>query len=181
VEHSTERIWEDGVPRRFVGWGPPSAMLPLLLNTDPQYRECYARARAAARQWELVEPVGPGRQPPPPPWLTGLAAQHPWMALDPSSGLPNELAQDQFLAADLGMRIEKQERPRRVTVIRLQDLFHAVLRINALDESWPTDKQIDVLLSGDEKYVAVTRDGGYISLMPRMSGLAGVVRSVVNG
>jgi len=97
---------EETIPGLFMGWAPPDELLPLLLNADPRYKESYARAKAAAHQWELVEPPGAGQATQPLPWMQGLAVQHQWMAFDAVSRLPNRFALEQFLAADLGTHIE---------------------------------------------------------------------------
>lgn len=170
---------EGGVNGRFQGWGSPSDLFPLLLKADPQYRLHYARASAAAQQWSLVEPLGPGQLPPVPSWAQGFGATLQWMAFDGGTGLPNRLAPEQFLQSALGQHIEQPSPPRAISTVRLQDLFRPVLRTNVLDEAVPSDKQVDALLSADAPYLAVTRDGRYLRLLPRLSGLAIVVRSLV--
>lgn len=170
---------EEAMPGRFIGWAPPNALLPLLLHADTRYKESYARARAAAHQWELVEPIGTGQVPPPLAWMQGLALQHQWMAFDAASGLPNPFALEQFLAADLGARIEMQGRPNPVSIIRLRDLFGSVLRTSSLDETRSAQTQIETILARDEKYLAVTQDGRYVKLVPRLAVLSSIVRFMI--
>ena len=97
---------DTGGEKRFHGWGAAQLLRRLLL-ADPRYPLSYHKALAAARQWELVEPVSGGIVPAVPPWIQpGLATQHPWMAFDPNSGLPNPLLLPQLLASDLGASVE---------------------------------------------------------------------------
>jgi hypothetical protein len=122
------------VEHRFEGWAYTADLLPCLVSAHPQYRRSLLAAWAAARQWELVEPLdapvplGAVPIPPPPPWLSGRLAQaHSWMAFDPATGLPNELFAEQLLQSDLGQKIETQEGPRSITLTRLEELFRTVL------------------------------------------------------
>ncbi len=174
---------EGGLSNQFQGWAPPLELLPLILRSDRTYRESYARARAAARQWELVDPMGSGGAPPQPPqlppWVQGLGATHPWMAFDSRSGLPNELAFEQFLQGDLGIRIEQLGSQRTISIVRLQELFRAVLRTNAVDEGWPSERQLEAILSSGDSYIAVTREKRYLRLLPLLTGLAVLMRSLV--
>jgi hypothetical protein len=170
---------EEAIPGMFIGWAPPDELLPLLLHADPRYKESYARAKAAAHQWELVEPRGAGQAVPPLPWMHGLALQHQWMAFDAMSGLPNRFALEQFLAADLGANIEVLGQAKSISVIRLRDLFGSVLRTSPLDETLSAQKQIETILTRDDKYVAVTQDRRYVKLVPRIAVLSGIVRSMI--
>jgi hypothetical protein len=170
---------EEGVTGRFIGWAPSEALLPLLLRVDSRYKECYARARAAANQWELVEPPGPGQIPAPFPWMQGLAIQYQWMAFDPASNLPNRFAREQFFLADLGARIEMQGQAKPISVVRLRDLFGSVLRTSSLDETSPTDKQVEVMLAGEDQYLAVTQGRRYLRLVSRLDVQNSVLRSAV--
>jgi hypothetical protein len=139
---------EEAVAGRFIGWAPATALLPLLLHADARYKESYATARAAAHQWELVEPLGRGKMPAQLPWMYGRALQYPWMAFDAASGLPKPLALEQFLSAELGATIEMQGQPKPISVMRLRDLFVSVLRTSSLDETWSAEKQVEVMLAG---------------------------------
>jgi hypothetical protein len=166
------------VSRRFQGWAPSHSLLDRLLQSDHRYRNSYYRALAAARQWELVEPQPQGGAPPPLVWATGLAASDAWMAFDAASGLPNRFSFEQFLAADLGRSIEIPERPMGITLVRLGELFRPVLRTEQVEESWPADEQTQAVLQGTAPYVAVTLNGSYVRLLPRIDGLSAIVRAL---
>jgi hypothetical protein len=169
---------ECGITNRFQGWGHPNELLPSLLRVDRQYLASYYTAKAATQQWALVEPVPPNTQPPPPSWVSGLAAQRPWMAFNSSSGLPNDLAAEQLLAADLGIKVEMSAWPRGITLVRLQELFKPMLKTEAIDETWPSQRQLQAFLEGQASYVAITNNGCYIRLMSRITGLNTLVKSL---
>ena len=163
--------------RRFQGWARPHDLLPCLLKADARFRESYLAALAAARQWELIPPPVP----PPPsarPWMEGLAVAHPWMAFDGATGLPNELAAEQFLATDLGAKIEQQARPSGISLTRLEELFRPVLHVDVVDETWSAEAKLRAFLGSAAEYVAVTRTGAYQSLLSRATGLSAVVASL---
>lgn len=111
--------------------------------------------------------------------MQGLATLHPWMAFDPETGLPNELAAEQYLAADIGAKIEMQtERPRGISVVRLEELLRAVLHSEAIDETWSGDRQLKEFLDATDSYVAVTHGGRHERLLPRVDGLNAIVKSL---
>lgn len=64
-------------------------------------------------------------------------------------------------------------------MIRLRDLFGAVLRTSSLDETWSAQKQIEAILARDDKYVAVTQDKRYVKLVSRWAVLSGIVHSII--
>ena len=177
-----------GKQQSFQGWAHPVELLPHLARAHPQYLRSLRAAEAAAKQWELVElvnpvnPNKPGAAPAQPPWMQiGLATQHPWMAFNSATGLPNELLAEQLLATDLGSKVETQEQPKRVSLVRLEELFRPVLRKDRIDQSWAPDRQISTFLEGEEAYVAVTQNGHYSALVARMSVLNALVKSLVAG
>lgn len=189
---------DGGAASRFQGWAYPADVLRRLLAADQRYVRSYYRASAAARQWALVEPVQPAAAPvavpatpvpaPPPtvpapfPWMMGLSTQHPWMAFDSASGLPNELAAEQFLAADLGAQIEIPEQakggPKGISLVRLEELFRPVLHKEFMDETWTGSQQLEAFLDSSAAYVAVTRKGSYSRLLPRVEGLNAIAKSL---
>jgi hypothetical protein len=171
---------EGGEPDRFQGWAAPSDLLPLLLRSDKRYAEAYFRVKSWVRHWELVPPVQPNEVPPTPPLLVGTGGAHAWMFFDYASGLPNELAFAQLLQSELGREIEMApEGPRSITVSRLRDLFFPVLRTSSVDETSAAERQVDVILTTDDAYIAITRSGHYLRLMTRTSALAGIIRSMI--
>ena len=179
---------DGGVDGCFQGWGYSVKLLPYLLKlkAHPQYLRSYHAAQAAARQWELVEPVNPPdpvnpavAPPQPPSMQAGLATMHPWMAFDSATGLPNALLAEQLLASDLGQKLESGEGPRTISLVRLNEVFQPVLYKAAIDTSWPTERQMTEFFDSDSDYLAVTQKGKYLSLTSRLSVLNAFVRSVV--
>jgi hypothetical protein len=175
--------------QRFQGWSYASDLLPRLVRAHPQYGRSLQAARAAARQWELVEPVNPvipGTPPVPmqPPWLSGtLATRYPWMAFDVSTGAPNELLAEQLLASDLGEKVELQEGSRSISLVRLEELFRPVLNKECIDLSWTADRQLSTFLDLDTEVpsIAVTNDGKYSTLVSRLTLLNEVLKSLLKG
>jgi len=238
-----------GIDKYFQGWGHARELLPLLLQAHPQYLRSYHAAKAASRQWELVEPTGDVANPPRLPFTqktiekytfqdndlvlrllnegiiksvsyqpnltrfddsiadesqlrqrleqiadieidpivaiwqqssqAGLAEQHPWMAFDSTTGLNNPLLTEQLLANDLGQRVEEEEEPKRVSLVRLEELFRSVLHTESIDESWPAERQLSEFLNSDSEYLAITQNGKYSTLVSRLTVLNAIVRTFV--
>jgi len=171
---------------RFQGWALPSELLGPLVRAHPQYLRSLLAARAAGRQWKLVEPVNPlnpaapGAKPAQPPWIQGgLAGGHPWMAFDDATGLPNEFLTEQFLQSDLGANVEIPETPKGISLGRLIDLFGAVLKKDSIDLSWPAERQMGEFLNNDAAYIAVTESGKYSTIVSRLAVLNEVLRPLV--
>lgn len=176
---------DSGIDKCFQGWSHPSELLPHLLQAHPQYLRSFHAARAAARQWELVEPVNPGGPvnpgivPPQPVWMqAGLATQHPWMAFD-STGLPNMLFAEQLLASDLGAKVESQEQPQKISLVRLEDLFRSVLYKERIEESWKPECQIEKFFESKSDYFAVTQNGKFVHLVSRLTVLNSIIKTLV--
>jgi hypothetical protein len=171
---------DGGISGCFQGWAPPEALLPLLLRADRRYRESYERARAWFGRWELTEPPvsppGPRQAVEERVPLPGLQAPHPNIAIE--DGLLGDFAFERLLQSDLGAAVEGQEEPRTIGLFRLQELFRPVLRTRSIDDDWPPEKQVDLILSIEDPYLAVTHRGRYVRLIPRLTGIAAVVRSV---
>jgi len=170
----------------FQGWAHPNDLLPCLVQAHPQYLRSLYTARAAARQWEMVEPVNPvlpgspPARPGQPPWMSGaLATRHAWMAFDGATGLPNEHLAEQLLASELGEKVESQEEPRKISLVRLDELFRPVLSKDSIDQGWSTDRQVSTFLDTDAAYIAVTQNDKYLTLVSRLTVFNEILRSVV--
>ena len=177
---------DKGKKQRFQGWAHSNDLLWRLVQANPQYLRSLYVARAAARQWELVEPVNPvdpinpASTPLQPAWMVGgLASQHPWMAFDKVAGLPNELLAEQLLAADLGQKIEMQGGTRTISLIRLEELFRPLLVTEHLDLNWPTDRQISTVFDSEHTYIAVIENGRYSTLIAKVDVMNQLLRSMV--
>jgi hypothetical protein len=171
---------DGGITQCFQGWGYAGELLPCLLQAHPQYPMSYHKALAASRQWEMVEPIGTGNTPPPPNWIVnGLAAQHTWMAFNGTTGLPNPLLAEQFLAHDLGVEVESKEQPKRISLVRLEELFRPVLHKENVEETSPAEEQLSAFFNSDSPYIGITGNGKYKTLASRISVLNTIVRSLV--
>jgi len=175
-----------GKEQQFEGWSYASDLLPRIVKAHPQYERSLQSARAAARQWELVEPVNPvvpgaaALVPVQPPWPFGtLARQHAWMAFDVPTGLRNELMAEQLLQSDLGKEVEEKEGARSISLVRLEELFRPVLNKECIDLSWPEDRQLGTFLETDAPYIAVTQGGKYSTLVSRLTLVNEVLKSIM--
>jgi hypothetical protein len=101
------------------------------------------------------------------------------MAFDPETGLRNEFLEEQLLQSDLGEKIEQQEGSIRITLVRLEDLFRPVLNKDAIDLSWPANRQLDAFLQTEASSIAITEDGKYSTLVPRLTLLNQVLKPLV--
>jgi hypothetical protein len=176
---------DEGREQSFQGWSYAQELFPLLVASAPQYLRSLQTARAIARQWELVEPVSvtgaASVAPVIPAWLTGVAARYQWMAFDPTTGLRNELLEEQLLQSDLGEKIEQLEGSRRISLVRLEELFRPILKRGYIDRSWESKRQLDTLFMGEEPFLAVIQDGKYATLVPRLALLNQLVKPLVSG
>jgi hypothetical protein len=174
-------VAKDGsIDKCFQGWGHPRELLPCLLRAHSQYPMSYHKAMAAARQWEMVEPTGDIQNPPQPPYgPLGLAGQHSWMAFDNTTGLPNPLFAEQLLAYDLGSKVESEEKPKRISLVRLEELFRPVLHKESIDERWSAERQLNEFLNSDSDFLAITQNGKYLTMVSRLTVLNSIVRTLV--
>lgn len=92
---------------------------------------------------------------------------------------PNELFAAQLLATDLGKNVERQGQPKLVNRDVLDKLFSDVLRIERVDDSWTSERQISKFFTSDSDYLAVTQDRKYLKLVSRLTVLNAVVRTMV--
>ena len=95
-------------------------------------------------------------------------------------GIKNDFIVEQALAHELGTNIEsKWEKPREITVERLEEMFKPVLYNTGIDRTWSEERQVDSFLRSDEDYLALTTRGSYEGLVSRLSVLNEFVRSIV--
>ena len=177
---------DGGREQCFQGWAHANDLFQRVMRAHPQYPRSFYAARAAASQWRMVEPVNsadPSKRKAPPPnqptWMNvGLATRYSAMAFD-ENGLPNELAEEQFLATDLGDKVESQEQKPTISLVRLDELFRPVLNKDAIDQSWSFDRQISTFFGSDAPYIAVTQNGKYSTLVSRLAVLSEILKTMV--
>lgn len=170
----------------YQGWGYSRDLLRCLLEADPLYYSYYHMSRAAALQWEMVEPLEPvpplytSPRPVKPMFITGMVAMaHEWMAFE-NSGKRNELFAEQILQSKLGQEIEKKKTQVKVTISRLQEIFRPVLNKDTIDQKWPMEKQLQSFFESTDDYLAITANGKYTGLVSRIIILSELLSSVVN-
>lgn len=184
---------------RFLGWATPAALLRATLNDKPEYESRYRKARAIANQfavfglpasqeWLLPRvPIVPSPvaqpQPGPTPQPVSL---HPAVAAHLYKYDSSEAA---TLAAVLigELRCEPplacsnlEEPPDRLTSGRLSQLFDHCLYRDAIDRSWPNEKQISAFLGTTTQYVALVRAGRYEAMLQADLGQRAILRGLFN-
>jgi hypothetical protein len=82
--------------------------------------------------------------------------------------------------ADLGDNVESQETPKpTISLVRLDELFRPVLNKDAIDQTWPADRQISTFFGSDAPYIAVTQNGKYSALVSRLAVLSEILKTTV--
>lgn len=106
---------------------------------------------------------------------------HLWMAFDDNTGLLNPLLNEQLFQNELGENIESQlpDGPEKIIIVRLDEVFSSVLFKQTVDENWSMENQVNKTFEKDAPYVAITRNGEYISMISRLSLLNEIVKSMV--
>jgi len=176
---------DGGKKRQFLGWAASNDLLEVLLETDKLYPRCLAIARAAANQWKLVEPKYP-TEPPTPlvpspyDWMNGLAStSHSWMAFD-YEGMPNELFAEQLLANEIGTHIEMAPGGiRKISMEKLNQLWHSVLHKEFIDQGLALDKQKEVFFENDSPFIAITEKNTYVGLASRWAVFNEIMRNIM--
>ena len=100
------------------------------------------------------------------------------MAYDAGSELPNALFAEQLLASDLGAEVESQEQPKRISLVRLEELFRPVLHKESIDESWSAERQVREFFNSTADYIAVTQNGKYSTLVSRLTVLNTIIKKL---
>jgi hypothetical protein len=101
------------------------------------------------------------------------------MPFDFSTGKRNELFAEQLLASELGEKVEQAEGARRVTLVRLEELFRPVLHKECIDLNWPAEQQLNTFLKIDAPFIAFTQDDRYSILVSRATLVNQVLKSLV--
>ena len=74
------------------------------------------------------------------------------------------------LAASTAPGGSLEEEPEHLTVGRLNDLFGHCLYREAVDLTWPREKQVTAFMSSSAPYIALVRKGTYDSILRREDG-----------
>lgn len=178
---------KEGKQRIFQGWADPESPLQQLLHNQEYARNLY-KTRAAAKQWELygsLDLLPPNTYYPPPPipnWMQGsFAANHSWMAFSDQTGLPNEFLAEQYLQNELGIEIEqKPEGSKHISIVRLNELFDAVLIKQAIDMAWTNEKQTTTFFATDADFITITENNRYSALVSKQILLNEALKSIFN-
>jgi hypothetical protein len=173
--------------QRYLGWSRTEYLLPRLLAVNLRYPELLQATRAAAAGWALREPAirytgteSVQQNPPFPLAVQGpIAAKYGWMALDYTTGLNNPYVAEQMLQSELGAMFEVPGASLTISSATLDALFAPVLYQEAIDQEWPSERQLRALMDARAPYVAITQDGRYQALALRQDLTNVVLKSVV--
>lgn len=174
---------EGGKEQSFQGWASPSDLLKCMLN-DKLYKSLYLRTKAAARQWELVEPVeilnNASPRPLRPPFISGQISINQSNWAFNNDGFPNELFAEQLLQDQLGKLIEQtNEGSKHINIDSLNNLFKAVLIKDCIDQSSISSIQSDTFFNSTQSSVVICNNGKYSSMIPRMAILNEILKQFV--
>lgn len=156
----------DGV---FLGWAAPRDVVQAILASDHRYRLAYDRAQAITAQVvafgdTAVRPIN--------------LALHPEVLRylnDPEYLKMGAAVAEQILMDQLARHqdyppsgISSLEDPaEHVTLGRLADLLGPYLYLDAIDLTWPGQRQLDTYLEARAPYVALLRGGRYDGMLQR--------------
>jgi hypothetical protein len=165
-----------GVERVFKGWADPAELLKALLVKRADFRDAHDRAAVIARQWQLVLPAaGPPVVPLTHPANPGIG--HIVFGGDKR----NPYAGEQILAMELS-RLEQTGQHGTLTTVRVDELFHSVLRTAATDLDAPGHAETDFVraaLSTTDRFVAVTHGEQYAGLVLREQAVNDLLRTLI--
>lgn len=173
-----------GQEQTYIGWGYASELFEKLLPKNSKYEKAYFASKAAAKQWELIEPLDPSLLSNIIlPFQFGLVAGSKQnLVFDPQTGLPNEYVQEQILQSLLGLTVETFEQASgtlNITHGKLIDLFNDVLKKDQLDETWTKEEQVRVFFQNDLPYFTLTNNGKYLRMVSRLSIINEMFKNVV--
>ncbi|MCQ4211719.1 hypothetical protein [Streptomyces longispororuber] len=158
-------------PRVYQGWAEPALMLEALASSDGPLRQALDRARVTMARWNLVHaPTSPAEQL---DTAAGLLPPHQQLAF--TGGSRRADAPEQILLHEM-RELEKGFGPRKISIVRLHDLFRAFLHKEALDESLPEEQWLRNVFCTEAEYIAVTRCGRYTGLVSRSRLLTDLFR-----
>jgi hypothetical protein len=88
-------------------------------------------------------------------------------------GIRNEFATEQIFMSKIAPL--ECPTPRGISVIRLRDLFESILHVGSIDENESENAWLDAATSQQDDYLAVTRNGSYVGLLPHRALVAHVL------
>ncbi|MGW8375346.1 hypothetical protein [Streptomyces sp. ODS28] len=163
-----------GHPRVFQGWAQPGLMLGALTASDSALRNALDTAAVTTARWNLALP--PCSPTEPPRTAAELRPLDPRLAFTGTVRRPD--AAEQVLLQEMS-ELERQHGPKTVSITRLNDLFRAFLHREALDESLSEQERLRSIFCTDTEYIAVTRSGRYMGLVPRNTMITNLFRETL--
>lgn len=154
----------------FLGWAAPRDVVQAILAADDRYRFAYDRAQAITAQLiafgdDAVRPTN----------LT-LHFEVQRYAAKPEYPRLGAAVAEQVLMDQLGrnqvypgnpVAVSLENPPDHVTLGRLVGLLGPYLYVDAIDLSWPSERQVTTFLEARAPYVALLRGGRYDGMLQR--------------
>jgi hypothetical protein len=159
-----------GVRQAFQGWAQPVEIVRGLIAASPNFGSAYESAMATAKQWELAFPSSTATL----PWRGDEFDNNSKTAFHDQRR--NELALAEFLASSIS---EPSDKPDHISVVRLATLFTPFLRKASLDESERGDAWVSTVLGTTDPYLAITRQGRYVRLIPREAAVNDIISTLI--
>jgi hypothetical protein len=164
-------------PGQFLGWAAPAAVLDAILRDRDAYAERYARGVAIARQLALFRgvqflPVGA---------VLNMDVQRYTLPPKDYSRL-GDAALEQVVMDQLGQHGPEgllESPPDRLTLARLDALFGAVLVTECVDIDAPGAAQTEAVLAARGPFVALVRDGAFVSMLRAADAERAILRQLV--
>jgi hypothetical protein len=168
-----------GVERVFKGWANPAELLKVLLVRRTDFRDAHDRAAVITRQWQLVSPTTNPSAPFVLPLINPARPDIDHIVFDGDKR--NPYAEEQILAMELS-QLEMTGQHGTLTTVRLDELFHSVLRTAATDLDATGHAETDFVraaLSTTDRFVAVTHGEQYAGLVLREQAINDLLRTLI--
>jgi hypothetical protein len=167
-------VAQDSEPT-FVGWVRPQDGLRLLRSRRPHLAYAADRAESIARYMTTVDPntAQPAPPPPAPPGAQVLSQQ--WATSYAASAAFQGLGEETALRVLLDLLGKYEANPgapyltggERVTTGVLLNVFGTELHKQAIDVSWPADRQLDEFFGTTDEYVAILDRYRFVRIVRR--------------
>lgn len=164
-----------GRNRQFQGWAEPAALLDALAAA-PKLGSALDAAATTMARWNLVYPKSAETRPP----------------LDPTNSPTDGLSKNALFTPEARRRnapdlvllhqmhqLEEADSPKTLSIVHLHHLFGAFLHKETLDETMTEEEWLSAVFRTDAEYLAVTRNGRYTGLSPRLPLLIDLFRSLL--
>jgi hypothetical protein len=164
-------------PEQFIGWARSTAVLKCLLASDGKLRRAYQEATRDTNLVGLATPVQ---------WDTSGSALETPVQLANGKALPpvskfDEFISERMLFQHLVFDVEGGHlgHGEEVTVAKIRNLLAPILNVHSLAEEASESEKLSIVLDTNSDYLAITKKGRYVNLLPHRIVVNAVLRSMV--